>query len=652
MAEASRDALAFEAPTAEAGPDVLAFEAPTELSQEPPSMTDFVDKQHPLLRIRPTSGESLIATLQLPPAAAFSGRPVYRWNDEETLDLIKWEVAHLRSGPLNGMISIDDPVVPRMAVDQRGDAKLIANGIGPPWAVYARLSGAKGGPYYVPGGVRVRLLLDGAYPASPPEVHFMQTLHHFFLDNDNGLPQIFYELLSDTGDAERHSLRSTLLLCRILLQAPLHPCEGCNANFAAFSRMHDERLETIAAYATQHKHAGFFDGEWRREWLAPELREALAAADGSAGDGSDGDGGAALDGVLRELNEGVYCFPMLTEEACAMLVEEVDGYNASGLPTSRPNSMNKYGLVLNEIGMEPLFDELQRTVLQRVAERLFPREGASLDRHHSFVVQYEQGKDLGLDMHVDNSDVTFNVCLGREFTGATLSFCGYMGEPHHRHLSYTYEHVRGHCVVHLGRRRHGADDIASGERMNLIVWNHNLAYRSSRAYSDLQQQKVYKREAAAPDAVCLSYTHDRDYLQYKEPPPQHKKMTRRAWCPPLFARHDAPDPDRPATLRQRVIARSLAADDDDSFDSDSAIFDDDDGSAARRPARSGALLEALESPSEEAGIDTLLELQSEVQEILREAAVPVPEEEALPPAYSSLLPASGSGPPADSGQVV
>jgi len=95
-----------------------------------------------------------------------------------------------------------------------------------------------------------------------------------------------------------------------------------------------------------------------------------------------------------------------------------------------------------------------------------------------------------------------------------------MGEPRHRHLSYTYEHVRGHCVVHLGRRRHGADDIASGERMNLIVWNHNLAHRASRAYSDLQQQKVYQREAAAPDAVCLSYTHDRDYLQYKAAPAQ------------------------------------------------------------------------------------------------------------------------------------
>jgi len=29
--------------------------------------------------------------------------------------------------------------------------------------------------------------------------------------------------------------------------------------------------------------------------------------------------------------------------------------------------MNKYGLVLNEIGMEPLFDQLQRKVLDRIS---------------------------------------------------------------------------------------------------------------------------------------------------------------------------------------------------------------------------------------------------------------------------------------------
>ena len=45
-------------------------------------------------------------------------------------------------------------------------------------------------------------------------------------------------------------------------------------------------------------------------------------------------------------------------QVCEMLLDEADGYNSSGLPASRPNSMNKYGLVLNEIGLESLFDSL------------------------------------------------------------------------------------------------------------------------------------------------------------------------------------------------------------------------------------------------------------------------------------------------------
>ena len=34
-----------------------------------------------------------------------------------------------------------------------------------------------------------------------------------------------------------------------------------------------------------------------------------------------------------------------------------------------------------------------------------------------------------------------------------------------------------------------------------------------------------------------------DYLKYKERPTAAAKMTRRAWCPPLFAQHDAPTDD-------------------------------------------------------------------------------------------------------------
>ena len=43
-------------------------------------------------------------------------------------------------------------------------------------------------------------------------------------------------------------------------------------------------------------------------------------------------------------------------------------------------------------------------------------------------------------MHTDNSDVTFNVCLGREFSAAGLAFCGQMGKPAHRQFSFRYPH--------------------------------------------------------------------------------------------------------------------------------------------------------------------------------------------------------------------
>jgi len=140
-------------------------------------------------------------------------------------------------------------------------------------------------------------------------------------------------------------------------------------------------------------------------------------------------------------------------------------------------------------------------------------------------------------MHTDNADVTFNVCLGRTFTGASLTFCGDMGAPGHRHLSYQYFHRLGRAVVHLGRRRHGADEIETGERLNLIVWCTNLAFRKSRQYTDLQSQRRYEPEATPPDPECLSYTHDRDFFTFRQPTAEHAKMRRTPWVPPLSARY-------------------------------------------------------------------------------------------------------------------
>ena len=133
-------------------------------------------------------------------------------------------------------------------------------------------------------------------------------------------------------------------------------------------------------------------------------------------------------------------------------------------------------------------------------------------------MRYKQGEDLGLDMHHDDSDVTLNVCLGRQFTGATLSFCGGFGATDHRKHLHTYHHRVGRAVLHLGTHRHGADDIASGERYNLIVWSHG-PYRETAAYKEAQRRQGNMHGAdAAPDPICLSYTHDPDYGEYRAYP--------------------------------------------------------------------------------------------------------------------------------------
>mmetsp|Transcript_21650 Transcript_21650/g.51719 ORF Transcript_21650/g.51719 Transcript_21650/m.51719 type:complete len:351 (+) Transcript_21650:65-1117(+) len=275
-------------------------------------------------------------------------------------------------------------------------------------------------------------------------------------------------------------------------------------------------------YKSMRKHPELFDTEqgWRTDWFPDEL----IRFQNSIGSGIE----SAVEQLVKEESSGIYSFPLFRVEFCNMLMEEMENYCDSGLPIRRPNSMNNYGLVLNEIGMRDMITQLQQQYLLPIAKTLFPVEGSQFDFHHSFIVKYKQGEDLGLDMHTDDSDVTFNVCLGREFTGAGLTFCGRSRTAAHRKFQFKYPHVVGRCVVHLGSHRHGADDLATGERNNLIIWNHNKRYRATGAHIG----RSYEKEDGPPDPECLSFTHDRDYGHFRSYPPGKEHFKSRGWCPP------------------------------------------------------------------------------------------------------------------------
>jgi len=61
----------------------------------------------------------------------------------------------------------------------------------------------------------------------------------------------------------------------------------------------------------------------------------------------------------------------------------------------------------------------------------------------------------------------------------------------------------------------------------LILWNHSSAFRASD-----ESRTAYVKETTKPDAVCVSYTHDRDYGLYQQYPEGKEDFFGRGWCPP------------------------------------------------------------------------------------------------------------------------
>ena len=195
----------------------------------------------------------------------------------------------------------------------------------------------------------------------------------------------------------------------------------------------------------------------------------------------------ALQQILHEERLGIYSFDILKPEFCNQLLEEVMWFEAwcakQQVATQRPNSMNNYGAILDDFGFDSFLNCLMTEYISPLSTLLFNDVGGdSLDEHHGFVVEYKMGKDVSLGFHTDDSDVTFNVNLGREFTGGTMYFHGLRCRMCQETFSSPQEHVEithkvGRAILHRGQHRHGANEITSGERYNLIMWCRSNQYR-------------------------------------------------------------------------------------------------------------------------------------------------------------------------------
>lgn len=207
---------------------------------------------------------------------------------------------------------------------------------------------------------------------------------------------------------------------------------------------------------------------------------------------------------------GIYTFDMLQPRFCEMLLAEVEHMEKwvydSRSTIMRPNTMNRFGVVLDDFGFESMLQKLVDDFISPLSQVLFPEvSGTGLDSHHGFIVEYGKDRDTDLGFHVDDSEVSLNVCLGKQFSGGELYFRGVRCDHHVNSESgenenYDYSHVPGRAILHRGRHRHGAKATTSGHRVNLILWCRSSTFR---------EMKSYQREFSSWCGGCKLDKHNR-----------------------------------------------------------------------------------------------------------------------------------------------
>eukprot|EP00466_Bigelowiella_natans_P017513 jgi/Bigna1/88532/estExt_fgenesh1_pg.C_330111 len=188
------------------------------------------------------------------------------------------------------------------------------------------------------------------------------------------------------------------------------------------------------------------------EMLSPDFLRIVEKARAGKAD-------SALEKSTTIGDRNVYTFPCFRQEFCKRLIKELENINKSGVQKSRPNSMNNYGLLLNE----RCRTENNSTGLVRFIQPI------------AKLVDYERGKDTELREHYDDAEITLNVCLGTEdFKGGDLIFFdgvrGFKAKEESSVKKYLrIKHKIGNAVIHLGSGIHRALHITGGRRFGAEI---------------------------------------------------------------------------------------------------------------------------------------------------------------------------------------
>lgn len=184
-----------------------------------------------------------------------------------------------------------------------------------------------------------------------------------------------------------------------------------------------------------------------------------------------------LSKVMKQHQQRMYSFPVFTSEFCQTFLSELKNFEESRLPKGRPNTMNRYGINLGELGFDNFVTSLRNDFITPLTRILYPDWGGDcLDSHKAFIVKYEVGKDVDLNYHFDNAEVTLNVALNDDYYDGEIYFGPMRTEESSKVTGIA--HQIGVGLLHRAQQMHGALPISEGIRYNLILWMRSSAIRN------------------------------------------------------------------------------------------------------------------------------------------------------------------------------
>ena len=184
--------------------------------------------------------------------------------------------------------------------------------------------------------------------------------------------------------------------------------------------------------------------------------------------------------VPVEVHPGLFEVQLITPAAAEHIRTSAEAVKQRSSELRRhltpPNSMHYAGFRTKEVGWDAVLTKCLGNRMAGLASALFPEAmpGAPTGCH-SFLVDYGPEADRDLSLHVDDSQVTFNLWLGGDAEGTEVRFegmrcVGHLQSGVEAEEAFSWVGRPGRALVHRGLHRHRTLPVYSGERQSLIFW--------------------------------------------------------------------------------------------------------------------------------------------------------------------------------------